>query len=194
MAAENLLPELDRERRPRSWGPLLAALAIGGALALGGFLLADGGADKATGAAPPAPTSSAPPATTPAVAAFGDLPPGYVAVNDRVGARPERIMVREETMFVSFTTAVRSGLDPEQTAGFSGGLWTARLRDGRGVPAIGEFTDPFARGTFTLAFSLDGFANIGNRLNQVAILVDLATNEVDVLHHPVQVVLDRVSL
>ncbi len=139
----------------RSWGPLLGGLVAGGLLAIAGYVVADGGSDPVPITTPP-PTVTAPPVTA-AAPPFGDLPAGYHALNDRVGARPERILARDDALFVSFTTAVRNELDPDQTAGFTRGIWHAVLDDGRRIESMGEFTDPFARGTFTLGFPIDGY-------------------------------------
>ena len=151
-------PRQVRAERRRSWVPLLAALGIGGVIALAGFALAGGDDPVAAPSLPPAGTEAAPSTAAGPAGAFGVLPEGYHALNERVGARPERVLVRDDTAFVTLSLAVRSSLDPDETAGFSGGQWAARLRDGRTITAIGEFADPFARGVFTVAIPLQGSA------------------------------------
>ena len=86
-----------------------------------------------------------------------DFPTGYHQLNELVAARPERLLVRDDTVFVSFSTAVRAGLDPAGTSSFSGGLWRLSLDDGRSIDSFGEFLDPFAPGVFTLAFPINGY-------------------------------------
>ena len=142
-------PEPRRERRrtgkgDRPWLPAAGALAV-----LGGFVLADDDSAPAPTTAVTTPVTVA--ATTPAEP-FGRLPDGYIAIDDRVGARAERVLVRDDAVFVTFTLAVRRELEPTQTAAFGGGRWRLALEDGRRIEGIGEFQDPFAPGTFSVAF------------------------------------------
>ena len=133
-----------------SWWPLPVAVAIGGLIALGGFVLTDGDDGPASSASPTTVAITVPTESS-------DFPTGYHQLNELVAARPERLLVRDDTVFVSFSTAVRAGLDPAGTSSFSGGLWRLSLDDGRSIDSFGEFLDPFAPGVFTLAFPINGY-------------------------------------
>lgn len=132
----------------------LAAALVGAAIVVGAYLVAGSSDDTPpVTVAQTAPTTEAPVAVEP-VAGLGDLPEGYVGVNDLVGIRPERVLLREGTLFVSFSQVVRSRLDPDQTSAFGGGTWVLELADGTEVETAGEFRDSFAPGTFTVAFEV----------------------------------------
>ncbi len=145
----------DRRTNP-AWVPFVVSLAVGGAIVVAAAALSGGTEEPApTPATTQAPTSSTvTPSVTAAPAAF---PPGYVAINGRVGLRAERMLLRDDRLFVSFTTAVRSGLDGEFTTGFSGGRWELELDDGRTVRPLDEIFDPLVPSAFTVVFPVDDF-------------------------------------
>ena len=96
--------------------------------------------------------------TTPATAAGGEqpppegLPPGYEQVDTRLGMRVERILQREDGVFVTITTVTHNSLDPEGTTGFQGGLWALVLEDGTRVETTVDGMDDLARGVVTVVF------------------------------------------
>ncbi len=136
---------------------IVGAVLAGGLLVLGGWALARSGDDEA-----PATTLAPPPTTVavtapPPLAGRSELPAGYTAVNDRLGVRPERILQRGDLLFVSLTTAVRSGLEAAGTAGFAGGRWELEVADGRRLEAADEAFDPLVPGALTVAFPIDAY-------------------------------------
>ncbi|NNF69560.1 MAG: hypothetical protein HKN01_07285, partial [Acidimicrobiia bacterium] len=145
-----------------SWVPALLAMVIGGALVLGGWLVA-GGTDAEQAATTTTSTTAPPRAVAGSV-----FPATYVPINDRLAVRAERILQREDVTYVSFSTVVAAGLEPDETAGIVGGLWELITRDGSAVASIEDFFDPLARGTFTVAFpgvdatSIEAVRLVGN--------------------------------
>lgn len=130
---------------------ILGSVAVGGLLVLGGYLVAGG--DDPT---PSAATTTTPPATT-STTAVGTLgfPPDYVQVNDRVAVRAERVLIRDDIVYVSLSQAVLAGLDATETAGFGRGDWTLQAA-GSEFPMVAEFRNIGAPGTFTVAFDAAG--------------------------------------
>lgn len=144
-----------------SWVPALVGMVVGAIVVLAGYLVAgtDDPADEAAGV-----TTTITTTTTLAASNLG-FPAGYTVVNERIAVRPERILQREATTYVSFSSVVAAGLDPDETAGLVGGLWELELRDGSTVTSEEDFFDPLARGTFTVAFpAVDTAAITGVRL------------------------------
>lgn len=137
-------------RVPLWWG--LAAATLGAVIVIAGYAVASDDA--------PVPTTTA--TTTTTVAAGDDgspsgLPEGYVAVGDRLGMRVERILARPDGVFVTVTTVIVNSLDPNDSTGYQGGLWTLILRDGRRITSTDESFDPLARGTLSVRFPADGY-------------------------------------
>ncbi|NNC73952.1 MAG: hypothetical protein HKN93_00435 [Acidimicrobiia bacterium] len=146
-----------------SWVPVLLAMVIGGVLVIAGWLAAGSDDDDAT-----AETTTT---TTTLAAATGSVfPATYTAIDDRLAVRAERILQRGDLTYVSFSTVVAAGLEPDETAGIVGGLWELVLRDGTTVASIEDFFDPLARGTFSVAFpgvdatALDRVQLVGNAI------------------------------
>ncbi|MBT8207502.1 MAG: hypothetical protein HKN07_11715 [Acidimicrobiia bacterium] len=161
----------DRSRREQAPSLPVAAviggLVIGAGIVLAGFTVARSSEEPVT--APTVATSIQQTTTTTAapttVAPTSGLPTGFVALNDRVGVRPVRILHRGSEVFVSFVTAVLTGLDPEETSGFNGGKWQLLLDDETTVENDQEFFDALARGSFTVKFTVpDGVSPTGVRL------------------------------
>lgn len=109
-----------------------------------------------------APASTTTTTTTTTLAAAADdgspsgLPEGYVAAGDRLGMRVERILMRDDGVFVTITTVAENSLDPTATTGFQGGLWTLVLSDGRRITSTVESFDALARGTVSVWFPPEG--------------------------------------
>jgi hypothetical protein len=118
-----------RERAERRAGPLTGPWLVGGivvgALAvLLGYLVARPDDTAA------APTTTVPGTTTTAPVSLA-LPDGYTPIDGgRLGVRVERMLVRQDAVFVTISTVVPSGIDGSETAGFPGGRWELDFDDG----------------------------------------------------------------
>ena len=160
----------DRPRRKEgSFLPVavvLGGLVLGAGIVLAGFTVARSNEEltvTATVATTVLQTTTTVVPTTAAPTA--GFPEGFFALNERVGARPVRILHRGSEVFVSFVTAVLAGLDPDETSGFNGGKWQLILDDGTTVENDQEFFDALARGSFTVKFTVpDGVTPTGIRL------------------------------
>lgn len=145
--------EAGSERAPVSMPPwwIAAAALLGGVVVITGYLAAREEA---------APTTTVATTTTSTtIAATGEpsgLPPEYVAVGDRLGMRVERILVRSDGVFVTVTTVIENSLDPEESAGFQGGIWSLVMADGSRVVSTVESFDALARGTVSIHFPPEG--------------------------------------
>lgn len=155
---------------PGGWW-LAASVLVGGLLTLGGYLVA---ADD------PAPTTTtlAPTTTTTTAVATGPiLPEGYLAVDERIGMRVERVLVRPEEVLVTVSSVVPAGLAPTETSGFPGGRWDLVLADGRRITSTDEGSDGLAQGFVSVRFPVTGLdvgeivgvelTGLGHRLSQV---------------------------
>lgn len=159
--------EKPRRKQPRGgWGrggPLwagVAAMAIGAAAVLIGAAVVDNETDPQFSTVSTIGVDEA--------NEFGSLPPGYVSISDHIGARPERVLLQQDAVFVSFSLAVRSEVDAARSAGYSGGRWQLVLADGSAVDDDGEFFDPLTPGTFSVRFAAPGVT--GNDLGSVRLL------------------------
>jgi len=141
----------DLPRVPMLWG--VGAAIVGALIVFAGYSIA---ADD------PAPTTTTTTSTTLAAAAIddgspSDLPESYTPVGDRLGMRVERILARDDGVFITVTTVVRNSFDPTATTGFQGGLWTLVLDDGRRLTSTVESFDALARGTVSIWFPADAY-------------------------------------
>jgi hypothetical protein len=156
-----------------SWPWISGAAVLGAVIVFAGYLV---GAEEA----PPATVVTTTTTTTSAVALDGSpggLPADYAAVGDRLGMRVERILVRADGVFITLTTVIENSLDPEQSTGFQGGLWTLVLSDGRRITSSNESFDALAPGTVSVHFPPEGIVaedieslevnGIANRLTNV---------------------------
>ena len=138
---------------PREIGLFAAAALLGVVI----VLVVRAVASDDTAAAPTA-TTTVTPITTPATVAGGEQPPpeglpaGYEPVDGRLGMRVERILERQDGVFVTITTVTHNSLDPDQTTGFQGGLWALVLEDGTRVETTVDGMDDLARGVVTVVF------------------------------------------
>jgi hypothetical protein len=142
-------------REPIGRGPILWGL---GAAVLGALIVIAG---YSVAADDPAPTTTTSTTTTVTESPSSDgsplgLPEGYVAVGDRLGMRVERILVRDDGIFLTVTTVVENSFDAATTTGFQGGLWTLVLNDGTRITSTVESFDALARGTVSVWFPPEG--------------------------------------
>jgi hypothetical protein len=110
------------------------------------------------------PGAAAPVTTTPPTSVSGTtvppadaapptgLPAGYEPVDERLGMRVERILKREDGIFVTITTVTHNSLDPEETSGFQGGSWAMVLEDGTRIESTVDAMDALAQGVVTVVF------------------------------------------
>ncbi|MFQ5555600.1 MAG: hypothetical protein ACE5GC_09575 [Acidimicrobiia bacterium] len=150
-------------RRPRgserSWPPaLLWVLGViaGGAIVVAAYAVSRTGAPQATAsAAIPPSVATSPPTTTGGLEIDerdAEFPDGYTPIDELVAARFERSAIVGDAMLLTFTTAVRSGFDPELSAPLNGGSFDLVLEDGSSRASTGFAGVPFSRGVFTVVF------------------------------------------
>lgn len=137
-------------------GPwLLGAVVTGGALALVGYLVAGGNDDPVPTSLAPSATAATSTSTTAAPQQTGALPEGYTEVGIH-GVRVERILLRPDAVFVTVSSVLPSGLDPETSAGFQGGRWVMELADGTAISSLEQSIDGTAPGFISIRFPVDG--------------------------------------
>jgi hypothetical protein len=148
---ESPLDEEGPDRRLPALWTALVGVVVGGLLVLGGYVVAgDGDADVGAVAT----TTSAPAPVTTSAAGF---PAGYSPLNERIAVRPERVLFRDDTVFVSLSQAVLTGLDATETAGVGAGDWEL-IAAGTTYPMLTELRNVNAPGTLTVAFAAPGVA------------------------------------
>lgn len=184
-ALRSLMRSPLEEETPPSSGPgrslaaILGLAGVGGLLVLGGYVLASG-----SEATPVAVTTTALPSATTAITGSVGFPHGYVAINDRVAVRAERVLIRDNVVYVSLSQAVLADLDAAASAGFSAGLWTLQAA-GAEFPMLSEFRSDNAPGTFTVAFDAAGVvAGSLESLRLTAEGVSLGANETQSFEAP----------
>jgi hypothetical protein len=166
--------ETGTERVPvGSWPWIVGAALLGASIVLVGYLV---GAEESQPVTVPTTT------TIVATAGASDgspsgLPDDYTAVGGRVGLRVERILLRSDGVFITLTSVVENSLEPSQSTGFQGGLWTLVLSDGRRITSSNESFDALAPGTVSVYFPPEGIVaediealeinGIANRLTNV---------------------------
>ena len=139
-------PEERRQRRPAPWG-LLLALVVGAAIVLIGYRIAD-----APGADAPTAVTTLPPTTAGPIAIADAFPAGFTPVDDSLAVKVVRIGMSGDDLAVTLTSVSSRGLDATASTPFTGGRWTAVLRDGTTVAALGQHVDPATPGVVTALF------------------------------------------
>jgi hypothetical protein len=131
------------------WPWFIAAMALGALVVFAGYSLARVGEPAAT----QDPTTTTTTTTTePADPEAARLPAGYVPVDERFGARVERVLARPDGLFVTISTVVVAGIDPSMSAPFPGGTWDLVLTDGTRSPSVEESTAGSTPGYTTIRF------------------------------------------
>ena len=124
-----------------SW-QLVVAVAIGALAVIGGYAIASR-SDTAAGPSTTTTvvtTTAAPTTTSAAAAGPVDFPPGFVAVDEAIGIKPEYIVDAGDRLIVSFTSVTRRGF--ENPAGFQGGDWVLQTAAGDELTAAGHRREP----------------------------------------------------
>jgi hypothetical protein len=139
-----------------SW-ELVAGIAVGALAVIGGYSVASGDSTTAvtTTTTTTSATTTAGPSTT---VVSGDaevaFPPGFLAVTDMIGIKPEYIIDTGDQLIVSFTTASRRGF--EDAVGFYGGDWVLETAAGGELTAAGVTSSPVVAGSFSVQFAKEG--------------------------------------
>lgn len=157
-----------------AWPWVVGAAVLGATIVIVAYLVAD---DGPVAAAPTTTTTSAPAPAANDGSPSG-LPAEYTAVGDRLGMRVERILVRSDGVFVTVTTVIENSLDPDQSTGYQGGIWTLVMADGRRVTSTNESFDALAPGTVSIHFPPAGIVAEDIQALEVNGLANRLTNVV----------------
>lgn len=150
VATDDETPDRNPRRTPGGMGTVVA-LVVGAAIVVTGYVAAAGG-DEETAATP-----TTPPVTTgpPVTAVDRTFPDGYSPIDDAVAVRVIRVARSGPDLAVTMVSAAARNIDAEASSPFTGGRWTAVLRDGTTVPARGQLVDQATPGVVSVLFDPD---------------------------------------
>jgi hypothetical protein len=99
-------------------------------------------------------TETAVPGTVapPPAAIAADFPAGYVEIVPELAAKPSELIRGDETIILSFTTAVKRGSDPLNATWPIGGTWWLEAASGTGVESSRVILGRFSPGVFAVEF------------------------------------------
>ena len=141
------LDDLD-ERQGNGWSVAAVGVACGllvGWLATFGL----GGEEQPDDAVP---TSTTTTTTVAPVAEAADYPPGFVEITDGLAAYGNEVILGEEVITLSFTTAAKRGEDPAATQWPVGGSWLLESASGAIVESSQVIVGRFSPGAFSVQF------------------------------------------
>lgn len=113
-----------------------------------------GGADEPTGISSTVATTST---TTPEVANL-DYPEGYVEISDSLAAVVNEVILGEDVITVSLTTAAKRGEDPGTVAWPVGGVWVLESSSGASVESSRVVVGRYSPGAFSVQFPAAQFS------------------------------------
>lgn len=145
---------LDDPETGPGWGPGIAGLGVGIALALLASLAFGGGSEPPAAVAD---STSPPTATSTPIAA--NFPTGYVEIVDGLAARPSELIRDEDTITLAFTTAVERGSDPLTPIYPVGGTWWLESIDGDGVESSRHILGRYSPAAFSVEFPAASLAD-----------------------------------
>lgn len=138
------------------WAPLGGGLVIGVVAVLVAATLWGGG--DVEPAAVATTTSSTQPSSPVAAGEPSPFPPGYNEYVPGLGIRPEEVVISDEVISVTFTTAVERAGDPLRQSWPLGGTWWLEAADGSGVASTRVVLGRFSPGALSVQFPVGGFA------------------------------------